>query len=217
MPLHPDVLKRTDIPPAAKVVLAVMDQNQESGICSMTLDEISHAAGIARSTTDQSLQLLCAEGCLRIRQGGAGSRGSDYEVMPDAPFELTADSQRRKAWVDADLVRIYKAYPRAVGRAVALAKIKAALARLSLKHEDPAGVLYRRVCDYAKSCEGKDKKFVPHCATWMHQGRYLDDNEEWFVDKPETPDQLLEGMIQTKAPDEDEVARELKELRAKQG
>lgn len=31
---------------------------------------------------------------------------------------------------------------------------------------------------YADSVRGKDKKFLPHPATWLHQGRYYDELDE---------------------------------------
>lgn len=84
---------------------------------------------------------------------------------------------------------IYEAYPRKVGRKVALTAIQRAIKAIT---DDPALVVaiygspraYLLACvqSYAKATETwphADRAFIPHPATWFNQGRYADDPREW--------------------------------------
>ncbi|QDP50748.1 MAG: hypothetical protein Unbinned1322contig1001_24 [Prokaryotic dsDNA virus sp.] len=71
---------------------------------------------------------------------------------------------------------IYKAYPRKVGKANAIKAI--AKSMMSVPHED----LLESVKKYAKATAlwpEEQRKFIPHCSTWMNQGRWEDDPSEW--------------------------------------
>lgn len=63
---------------------------------------------------------------------------------------------------------IYSAYPRKVGKPVALKAIVKALKVL------PFDELLKRVQIYAQSVKGKDATFIPHPSTWFRQERYND-------------------------------------------
>jgi hypothetical protein len=78
---------------------------------------------------------------------------------------------------------IYAAYPRKVARLAAIKAIDKALSMIS------APALLERVQHYAQHCRGKEKKFIPHPATWFNQGRYFDiddDPDAWPIG-PEIP------------------------------
>jgi pyruvate-formate lyase-activating enzyme len=78
---------------------------------------------------------------------------------------------------------IYNQYPRKVGKIAALKSIEKAARWISKKDSvDPIEArrrLYKAVQKYAASPATKalDKELVPHCATFMNQGRYLDEPE----------------------------------------
>lgn len=76
---------------------------------------------------------------------------------------------------------IYRAYPRHVGKKAAIPKILKALRELTATHPDAAHWLLTRVAAYAKAVEHAERKYIPYPATWFHQGRYDDDDEEWSV------------------------------------
>lgn len=82
---------------------------------------------------------------------------------------------------------IYEAYPRSDKRRYSIRHISKAVKRL--KEQCPAWAdgggfaetwLKCRVIMYAESRAGKDKRFTPHCSTWMNQERYHDDTADWF-------------------------------------
>lgn len=66
----------------------------------------------------------------------------------------------------------WQAYPRKTGKLAAFRKYKMALQYIPHKE------LLEAVEVYAKSVEGKDKQFIPHPATWLHQGRWDDEIEQ---------------------------------------
>lgn len=75
---------------------------------------------------------------------------------------------------------VYNAYPRKVGKKVALASIGRAILALKARgQENAADWLLERVKTYAASPAGQRGTFTPHPATWFNQGRYDDDDREW--------------------------------------
>lgn len=80
-----------------------------------------------------------------------------------------------------EIVAIYNAYPRKVGRPVALKAIVRAIDRIKKKATkiDAAEWLFDRTCEYAQSVAGKDMQYIPHPATWFNQERYNDAIEDF--------------------------------------
>ena len=84
-----------------------------------------------------------------------------------------------KAFTKKEVLEIYLAYPRKVGKSAALSKIEQALK--SLASDTPARDakwLLDRVKEFARSETGRGE-YCPHPSTWFHQGRYNDDPAEW--------------------------------------
>jgi len=79
--------------------------------------------------------------------------------------------------------RIYQAYPRHVGKVAALKAIGKAIAVIQeakrATAEDAADFLNSQVVKFANSPAGQRGGYTPHCATWMNDGRYFDDPNEW--------------------------------------
>lgn len=82
---------------------------------------------------------------------------------------------------------IYQAYPRKEAKGAALKAIEGAVKKITARGSpkpdgwngaawppaDPLEFLRNRVESYAVACHGKDKKYIPHPATWFNEGRYL--------------------------------------------
>ena len=68
---------------------------------------------------------------------------------------------------------VYEAYPRKVGRPVALRAILKALT--TTDHE----TLLKATVAYAEARRGQDQQFTPMPATWFNQQRYLDEPSTW--------------------------------------
>ena len=77
--------------------------------------------------------------------------------------------------------QIYEAYPRHVGKGKALEAIAKALQRVHGRPDmpDPSAWLLGRVRAFSGTLAGQAGQFTPHCATWMNQERYDDDDAEW--------------------------------------
>ena len=82
-------------------------------------------------------------------------------------------------------VRIYKIYPRQVGKAAALKAIRKALGTIQReKHstlQDAIDFLYLQVTKFSQSPAGQRGQYTPHPATWFNSGRYFDDPVEWHT------------------------------------
>jgi hypothetical protein len=100
--------------------------------------------------------------------------------------EPDATTSARTPVSDADVERVYAAYPRKVGKSNAMAAIRKAVAHLASGKDWPAlhgadaiSLLHEKVTRYARSPAGSAGDFTPHPATWFNQARYLDDESEW--------------------------------------
>ena len=80
---------------------------------------------------------------------------------------------RQNAFPKRDVEKIYKCYPRKVGKQAALKAISRALQKADYHH------LLDATTRYADSWAGKQGRYTPHPATWFNQGRYDDDPAEW--------------------------------------
>ena len=124
---------------------------------------------------------------------------------------------------------IYAMYPRKVGKEAALKAIDRAIRKIATngatdQHADfngdaadAAEWLKSRVTLYRNSALGSrpDKEHVPHPSTWINEGRYEDDEQEWshvpsFATKrnfgPPTPPKLPDSYI----PASEQMRQELK-------
>lgn len=93
--------------------------------------------------------------------------------------------------ISSEADAIYQIYPRHVGREAAKRAILKALEKI------PGDVLADRVRAYAAATarwQKDDQQFVPHCSTWMNEGRYDDDVLFWerHNSKPVSKPQLLQ-------------------------
>lgn len=87
--------------------------------------------------------------------------------------EQSSSSKKNNALLDQQAEELRLLYPRIVGKTPALREIKKALTKKSFEQ------LKEAVTAYAAAVMGADPQFIPHCATWMSQGRYDDDRADW--------------------------------------
>ena len=121
-------------------------------------------------------------------QGGEG--GGDIQTLTASAVSIFKNDKIDEAET------IYNAYPRKVGKLVALKAIKKAMATLVFAELLNATTAYRN----ATNCWSKEKQsFIPNPATWFNQGRYLDDPKTWqatgkdFVE-PLTPEEYARSQ-----------------------
>lgn len=78
---------------------------------------------------------------------------------------------------------IWDLFPRKVGKLQAVKSIEKALKTIQKEFDlenpqDATGFLVEKIKELAKSSEGIESQFIPHPATWLNQGRYLDPKEK---------------------------------------
>jgi len=76
---------------------------------------------------------------------------------------------------------IYQAYPRKIGKQVALKAI-----RKACEKGEPVKILEATKA-YAEATAGWDRQFIPHPATWFNRGSYDDDRAEWVRSNGQQP------------------------------
>lgn len=102
--------------------------------------------------------------------------------------EPNGSSPRANSGKPDPVEAIYQAYPRRVGRQVAIKAIKRAVQHVKARGHtlrEAEVWLFRKVQEYARSPAGNDGEFTPHPATWFNQGRYDDDPKEWLIKNSE--------------------------------
>ncbi len=92
---------------------------------------------------------------------------------------------------------IYEAYPRHVAPITAFYAIDDALRRIEARGTVDSGAwLLERVRLYARARANCPKRFTPHPTTWFDDGRYDEDEAEWYHNSGKRP-----------PPSQDELAR----------
>jgi hypothetical protein len=111
------------------------------------------------------------------------SRSNPSLSQAEAEAEAEAEAVKskpssRSASTDSLFEKAYEQYPRHVGKDAAKKAWPKAIAR-----SESEDFLYQRVMTYAAVCErtGKEKQFIPHMATWLNRGSFMDDPTEWAV------------------------------------
>lgn len=127
------------------------------------------------------------------RDGGvtAADRNGDGGVTPPENIDIDIDRKKEsRASARSDREKIadefeewYQAYPLHKGRNAAFKVYK----RITTSEPTavPASILLDAAKAYARQCAGKDKQFIAHPATWLNQGRWLDDDLQ--PPKPQEP------------------------------
>lgn len=115
----------------------------------------------------------------------------DLPIDPNGSISLTAEAARaRKPSVHNDFEAFWAAYPRKVGKKAARQKYE--IARRDA-HADTLLDAAKRYADAAEASD--DKRFIAHPATWLHQGRWQDEDVE-VQRRRQTPlEALYEGAM----------------------
>ena len=101
---------------------------------------------------------------------------AEAEAEAEANTELVNTQSVKLSKTDM-ATKIYKIYPKKVGKDAAFKAIVSALGKIS------ADELIEAVTAFAQISKGTDMQYIPNPATWFNQGRWADDRETW---KPRT-------------------------------
>jgi len=104
--------------------------------------------------------------------------------------EEVKEKVKSSSVLDSDAEKVYQVYPRKIGHAAAMEKIKIALR--AVEFED----LILKVSAYAESVKDKDPQFIPMPSTWFHQQRYNDPIETNNFKPPSSRMEKLNGQYE---------------------
>ncbi len=115
-------------------------------------------------------------------QYSTGDDVSDFTNVKSSPRAQRSGNARKVNPYEV----LYLAYPRKVGKKVAIDAIKRAVDRVESRTKaegatklDAQRWLYARTLAFARSPAGNRGNLTPHPATWFNQGRYDDNPTEW--------------------------------------
>lgn len=104
-----------------------------------------------------------------LSQNSLPTYNNKTKTKTDTPYSPPDRGREKEKQASA----IYEAYPRKVGRPVAIRAIR--------KHIDKVGfdTLLEKTQAYAQAVKDSDPKFIPHPSTWYSQERFNDSPESW--------------------------------------
>lgn len=123
-----------------------------------------------------------------LQKGSARVKDKD-KVKDKGSNEVLDKEDNEKTFnpTSSEIESIYQEYPRKVGKAAALTKIRTSLKELNDVEgiNNPVKWLRSKVKEFADSPKGQAGQYCPYPATWFNQSRYLDDTQEWQVKQQE--------------------------------
>lgn len=196
-------MKQRGLPPYSKILLYWLadHHNAETNRCFPSLTRLSKLCEISKRSVQNHLQNLKACGLISIEHsyrddgqqtsnnyilnlnedwvhdmpgGGAEDATPGVQDMPSNNLgsnNLGSEIVlvRNVDQTIKDFETWWKVYPRKVG------KFKASPAFAKACHITNFNELLEATKRFAKVCEGQEKQFIPHPATWLNQQRWKDD------------------------------------------
>lgn len=196
-------MKQRGLPPYSKILLYWLadHHNSETNRCFPSLTRLSKLCEISKRSVQNHLQNLKACGLITVEHsyrddgqqtsnnyilnlnedwvhdmpgGGAEDATPGVQDMPSNNLgsnNLGSEIVlvRNVDQTIKDFETWWKVYPRKVG------KFKASPAFAKACHITNFNELLEATKRFAKVCEGQEKQFIPHPATWLNQQRWKDD------------------------------------------
>jgi uncharacterized protein YdaU (DUF1376 family) len=160
------------------------DKSQQKG---SGLSDESQQEGSGLSGESQTKAKKRSSSASSFSSSSASSSSSPIEDKGKEPKTPAGTALAVRAPSEFDLERVYKAYPRHIGKSAAMNAIRAAVKATMKGTADrpPCSVaeavefLHGKASKFAVSPAGNADKFTPYPATWFNQSRFLDDEKEW--------------------------------------
>lgn len=167
---------------------AYMSRGRFCVICSDPAECIHHAS-YRRDVMDGSdikpLYPLCHKCHKRIH------KKATLTAANKALFKQMGKKPKSKSSDNGPFLEFWSAYPRKVAKIAAKSAWTKAVKRIEDEQEITTEEARRNLLEitkvFAKSKVGKAGKYCPHPTTWLNQGRYDDDPEEWNDSPREKP------------------------------
>jgi hypothetical protein len=132
-------------------------------------------------------------------------------TLCEAAGETWAEIQRSSPTED-QVERLYQLFPLKVGKIAAKKALRKATAQVMHGDADHPPMPLAEALDYladrlrlyGRCVQGRDRKYIPHPATWFNEGRFWDDEQTWKVGDskngvPKTPTRLANPVDQLRA------------------
>tara|TARA_R110000764_G_scaffold7045_1_gene25689 strand:- start:6108 stop:6800 length:693 start_codon:yes stop_codon:yes gene_type:complete len=191
-----------NLAPAPKIVLywIANHHNGETGLCFPSINRLAKVSKISRRSVEKHISDLEDQGFIKITQRfrtEGGKTSNSYKLFLRSSEEFQSDTQNlrmgsaKAAHGDTQNLRMnnlgtnnlgiekniliekfedfYNYFPRKTAKGSARKAWVNAIAKT-----DP-DVIISQAALFAASVEGKDKKFIPHPATWLNQERWDDE------------------------------------------
>lgn len=168
IPDDPEYFQRVaylNSPPDFKPLLKCGFLEDASAMLADASKMLANACTIEQAKAKALLANACA---IAETKSASKMLANDTDDIPKKP--------KRTSGASAQVLSIYEAYPKKVGRGAALISIQRAIDR----GNTPEALLDATVA-YAKSplVRSTDAQFIPNPSTWYNQDRFLDDRKLW--------------------------------------
>lgn len=136
---------------------------------------------------DNGLLVIDASAMLADASKMRTNHASETETETEKSKRQKKPSSRCASTDSEIFPKAYQQYPRHEAKRAANKSWYTAVVRTATEQKQTFAeiedFIYQRVMTYAACCKrvGKEKKFIPHMATWLNQDRFMDDPSEWAV------------------------------------
>lgn len=118
-------------------------------------------------------------------------------TSPSHPPSATDDSPGESHDVDEEFERIWRSYPRKVGKGQARRAFRAARARVEASGRSPLQVLMASLQAFQDTeWRGRSSQHIPHMSTWLNSEPECAQLQEAFVADPRLPEGWVTGPYQ---------------------
>lgn len=182
------------------VLLMVANLADENGFCFPSYAYLARVTEMSERSVQRSIQRLCHVGLLKKQKrfNGEGQTSNGYTVIMEtdnvsptprqngtgatdkmSPYtdnnNLKIKQTRKRANYSEDFNKFWEAYPRRPNDNKWNAYLKWKSATNGLITKDSLLEIVHR---FNLSCANTEPRFIPMCATWLNQRRYLDVEEQ---------------------------------------
>lgn len=158
-------------------IVECASRQKPRGIINMSTDDLSLETMINNVTLLKSIEFLCKLSWLTVDSEQTQSVLTPQNTSPADQRSILFNSiqcnsiKEEKEEKEKQILEIYTAYPKKVGKGQAIKAIGSALNKCEFQK------LLDHVKKYALSVVGKDPQFIPHPATWFNGLRWEDQEE----------------------------------------
>lgn len=191
-PVSPDGMRRNPRQERDRAIMrersdSAAERGRKGAASRWQVNGNSHPVAMQQPSGDDGYEMASQRS--EVRDQRSEIRPSESEITNTLngsavePVSVQAESRQKRLAIPAGaLDRLWMMFPRKVGKKKALVLLEKSIREYADEWEldaldDAVEVMRERIHAFAQASRTTEPKFIPHPATWLAQGRYLDPME----------------------------------------